>query len=107
IGLVSAVGPSVISERLMAGVEDVGLNGRKPFCLYIHFGSMCGPSSGLVMPNRAGEWPIGYFASGEASGSVNPNLNQHYQEGSLIFHEYNKCLREIAQDVCLVNGTPV
>ena len=103
---IAGAGAAGLTTRLWAGPEDIQLGDRKPFLIYVHLGSSCGISSGLVQPTKAGEWPTGFFNFGKAGESVNPLLNKHTQAGNLIFHEYNKCLAPIADDLCLINGDP-
>ncbi len=91
---------------LFGAEETINLNGRKPFVLYIHLGSSCGLASGLVQPLNPGEWAKGFFTQGSSEGAANPLLNEHFREKSLVFHHYNKCLREISDQLCLVNGSP-
>jgi len=93
-------------STLLGADETISLNGRKPFVLYIHMGSSCGLASGLVQPVKSGAWPKGFFTQGSLEGAANPLLNEHFQAKNLIFHQYNKCLREISDQLCLVNGSP-
>ena len=76
------------------------------FVLYLHLGSICGMASGLVQAPSAGKWGRGFFVRQSDEGASNPLLNQHTANGSMVFHDYNKFLAEIADDMCLMNGTP-
>jgi hypothetical protein len=102
----SAASMLLAPGRAWADAEAPELAGRKPFVLYVHFGSMCGVASGLAQPIVPGTWQTGFFTAGATGGSTNPLLNQHSKYGSLVFHEYNHMLADIADDLCLANGTP-
>lgn len=103
----TGIGSQVFPQYGFSAAEDIVVGDTKPFVLYVHLGSTCGISAGLVQPEAKGKWQKGFFARGNEGGSNNPHINSHYQEGSLIFHEYNKSLREVADDLCLLNGTPI
>ncbi len=78
---------------------------RNRFILYIHMGSACGVSSGLVQPLKPGDWPKGFFEQGNIGSSINPLLNKHIAgSNGMVFHDYNKFLAPMSQDMCLVNG---
>lgn len=89
-----------------AFAEDMPQPSSNRFMLYIHMGSACGMSSGLVQPLKRNQWPRGWFEGGKDTASVNPLMNVH-TEGSngMIFHDYLKFLAPISEHMCLVNGT--
>ena len=93
------------SSRLL-GASNRSSAKRKPFVLYIHLGSMCGVSSGLVQPLQPGVWQKGFFTRGSLDMASNPLLNVQDQYGALVLHNYSQPLAHIADDVCLTNGTP-
>lgn len=95
----------MLNGRALADEDKPNPRGNH-FCLYIHFGSHCGISTGLVQPMKAGAWPIGFFRSGAQENALNTNLNKHTAHKSLVFHDYIKFLTEIGDDMCLVNGYP-
>lgn len=105
-GSAAALGAAQVFFDAEALAEDKPNPGRKRFCLYIHMGSSCGIATGLVQPPKAGEWPKGFFRRGSNEGAANPLLNQHTQAGSLVFHDYLKFMPNIADQMCLVSGTP-
>lgn len=105
--LQAGLGAGALLPGLRLYGADEPRPGPKRFLLYIHLGSSCGIASGLVQPRQTGRWPDGFFTFGSAGQAANPLLNQHVQEGGMIFHNYNQFMRDIADDMCLVNGTPV
>ena len=74
--------------------------------MYVHLGSICSVASGLTMPLSTNNWQKGVFSRGVQEGSINPLINKHYKDGSLVFHEYNKFLQDISHHMCLGNGDP-
>jgi hypothetical protein len=101
----SALGFSLLPTTFWSQIASSAQRKNK-FFLNIHFGSSCSIASGLVQPVKKGEWPVGTFRRGSAEFSQNPLLNLHYQEGNLIFTDYHKFLASMADDMCLMNGTP-
>lgn len=108
------LGSLLVPHRsLFANTEIIrSLGQRKPFFLYIHFGSACGLSSGLVQPNDVGNWQKGVFYADSAkqnSPSNNPLMNDHIKPtgSDLILHQYNKWLSPIATDCTLYNGQSI
>lgn len=105
----SAIGGSLIGSKFaFSQSETIGplAAERKPFLLYVHLGSVCGISSGLVQPIEKGKWPKGFFKKNSDGESDNPLINQHIgSAGSdIILHQYNQWLAEISDDLCLMNG---
>jgi len=97
---------NIIFNTKLFGDEDAPKPSRNRFLLYVHMGSACGISSGLVQPLRAGQWPKGFFDAGNNGGSINPLINRQMEAvNGMVFHDYNKFLAPMAQDMCLVNGS--
>ncbi|MBC7533164.1 MAG: DUF1501 domain-containing protein [Oligoflexus sp.] len=86
--------------------EDRPIPKTNRFMIYIHFGSQCGIANGLIQPQKAGEWPLGFFQPGAAAAAVNPLLNKHTVSGNMIFHDYMKFLAPMTDHMSLVNLNP-
>lgn len=99
-------GTRILFKDSLLLADDTPMPKGKRFVIYLHFGSACGANSGLVQPLKAGQWPIGHFQAGKVAGSNNPLINQHTQAGRMVFHDYNKFMADISDDMCLVSGTP-
>lgn len=98
------LGNIVWNDRAFAE-EDHPKPGRNRFVLYIHMGSSCGISSGLIQPSEPGRWSKGYFKLGSDGESQNALLNLHTKaDNGMVFHDYNRFLQPISGDMCLVNG---
>lgn len=95
----------LMAPHIFAG-EDAPNPRSNKFLLYVHFGSSCGMANGLIQPSKPNVWPSGYFQPGAPVGSNNPLINQHTAAGNMFFHDYLKFLAPMAEDMCLVNGTP-
>jgi|GEM_PF-5073109 len=98
--------PHVLGSRSAIAAP---ITGKFKFCLYIHFGSQCGYSNGLIMPDDVGRYPRGVFVSGQQANATNPNLNIHTKHGPLILNPYSASLAGISRDVtnCIVNSRSV
>lgn len=97
---------SLLMAPHIRAAEDVPAPRSNKFLLYVHFGSSCGMANGLIQPQKPNAWPLGMFQEGKAAGSNNPLINQHTAAGNMFFHDYLKFLAPMANEMCLVNGTP-
>jgi hypothetical protein len=104
--MAGASAATLLMNRQSLAAEDLPNPKSNRFCLYIHFGSSCGMAAGLIQPVKANVWPVGFFQNGAPVGSNNPLINQHTASGNMFFHDYLKFLAPMAQDMCLVNGSP-
>lgn len=89
LGLGAAASPIWLPKQRVFAAD-----GEPEFMLHIHLGSWCGLSSGMVQPQKKGEWPSGAHFKGKSDGSVNPNMNKHFGIGNFVFHDYSRPLAE-------------
>jgi hypothetical protein len=82
-------------------------SGEPEFMLHIHLGSWCGLSSGMVQPQKPGEWPNGAHVRGSNAASNNPNMNKHFGIGNFVFHDYSKALAEHHEQIMMATISSV
>lgn len=105
VGLAAAMPfANLIMNNLAFAEEDMPKPSRNRFLLYVHMGSICGVSSGLVQPVKPGQWPKGFFEQGVQGNSVNSLLNKHVESNGMVLNDYIKFLAPMTQNMCLVNG---
>ncbi|MCX6130701.1 MAG: hypothetical protein NTX25_16780 [Proteobacteria bacterium] len=97
---------SIFLNKSVLADEDKPQPRSNKFLLSVPFGSSCGVANGLIQPVIPGQWPAGFFERGSTSLAANPLLNAHTKAGNMVFHDYTKFLANMANDMCLVNGTP-
>jgi hypothetical protein len=99
------------ASGLLTGIPGVFLSeqanatlGTNKLVVVIKMGSMGGFQSGLVQPTDVNKWQKGAFVINEGNSSinksVNPNINKHYKDGNLVFHNYSKILARVSSDLC-------
>ena len=88
--------PSALSSKSAVAAP---ITGDFKFCLYIHFGSQCGYSNGLIMPNDVGTYPKDVFVRGQQAQATNPILNVHLKQGPLVLNPYTLSLAGISGNI--------
>ncbi len=98
--------PHMLASKSASAAQ---ISGKYKFCLYIHTGSQCGYSNGLLMPNDVGSYPKGVFFNGQQTDATNPILNSHTKYGSLVLNPYTLSLAGVSTDLtnCVVNSRSV
>jgi hypothetical protein len=103
----AAAGACIFGLSLPSGgVRAQTQSRRRPFVVHIHMGSWEGYSAGLMMPTAPGVYPKGVFFQNQTIGHPNPNVNVHYQVGSLVFNDYTKVLMPIANHMMFAVASP-
>jgi hypothetical protein len=85
--------------QVRSALSQVATPNRK-FVLGVFAGSFPGFDSSLLMPLDSSKYPKGVWHHGNEGESVNPNVNEHFKDGMLVFNRYSKVLSTISNHVC-------